>query len=84
LFGRRRRAVSGGALLAGSPIAFEGLALVTIAPEVAGNLGFGGRIGPPVPAKHPRPAEPALYGRVCGESACVSCTRSDQTPTGMW
>ena len=66
LFDRGRRAVSVGALLAMSLIAFEGLALVTIAPEIAGDLGFGGRIGPSVLANHPRPAEPALYGQVCG------------------
>lgn len=38
IFGRGRRAVSVGALLAMSLIAFEGLALVTIAPEIARDL----------------------------------------------
>ena len=69
LFDRGRRAVSVGALLAMSLSAFEGLALVTIALEIAGDLGFGERIGPSVLANHPRPAEPALYGRVCGGRA---------------
>ena len=42
LFDREHRAVSIGTLLAMSLIAFEGLALVTIAPEIANDLeGFG-------------------------------------------
>lgn len=66
LFDRGRRAVNVGAMLAMSFVAFGELALVTVAPEIAGDLGVGERIGPSVLANHPRPAELALYGQVCG------------------
>ena len=68
LFDRGRRAVSVGALLARSLIAVEGLALVTIAPEIAGTPGVRGTdwaLGSPETSKagRTRALRPGLWGR---------------------
>jgi hypothetical protein len=66
-----RRAVGVGTLLAGSLIAFGGLVLVTVAPEVAGTWRSGDESGPrfsrTIQAGRTRALRPGLWR----ESACV-------------